>query len=300
MTAPDNGPPMVGWIGLGDMGGPMVTNLCAAGWAVRVFDLSAVAMAEARQSGAVAVDGLSQVVDGTDIVCVVVVDDHQVRKVTIDDGGVLHAMHGGQLLVIHSTILPETVEEIAAVAAARGVSVLDAPVSGARPASIDGTLSIIVGGEVDDLARAKPMFDVVGKHVYHMGALGSGQRTKIVNNVMLHGNHAVMMEALRLATAFDLDEERLLEVVAQSSGNSWLIETFPYIDDILFSHTLAGTEAMYHLMTKELWNAVKSARLRHVGMPVTAVAIETYRNACLERIDQLVARGTFPEIRDED
>jgi 3-hydroxyisobutyrate dehydrogenase len=265
----------VGFIGLGDMGGQMARHIAASGIDLVVFDVRSEAVTRLEQYGARGADSIGAVAQGADIVCICVVDDEQLRAVATE---LLAIGRADQLLVVHSSVRPATMEWLQAeVEASDLAGVVDAPVSGGGPAAKAGTLVFITAGEVELVAQCLPLFSTYGARAYHLGKMGNGQAMKLVNNILLHTNHLIVLEALRLAKSFELPEDEVIEIASQSTGNSWVLQTWGVLDTLLTEHTKAGTDAVYGIFTKEQWNAILVGRERNVALPFTALAVELSR-----------------------
>jgi 3-hydroxyisobutyrate dehydrogenase-like beta-hydroxyacid dehydrogenase len=162
----------------------------------------------------------------SEVVGICVTDGDAVREVTLGPRGVLAGMAAGSVLLIHSTIGVEESEEIAVAAESRGVHVLDAPVSGGGAAAADGRLTVYVGGPADALAVAQPVLETYGDPVLHMGALGSGLRTKLVNNALVAAHFALAHDAFALGEALGIDSTKLGGALTSGSGRSFSLEVF--------------------------------------------------------------------------
>ncbi len=171
-------------------------------------------------AGATAFDSPAEVAAASDVVFSMVVDGEQVAAVLTGEGGAIEAAREGLLCVDCSTIAPGQTRAIGAALAERGARMLDAPVTGSSPRAEDGTLTIMVGGEEGDFARARPMFEAMGKLIVHVGALGQGEMLKLINNSLGAANAAAVAEALLLAQATGVDLDALVEVVSAGSGAS--------------------------------------------------------------------------------
>jgi 3-hydroxyisobutyrate dehydrogenase len=161
----------------------------------------------------------------SDLVCLCVVGDADIDEVTGGEYGVLAAMKPGSVIAVHSTVHPNTCRELAKKADAQGVSVIDAPVSGGGPAASQGRLLVMVGGDADVVERCRPVFETYADPVIHLGDLGSGQTTKLLNNLLFTANLGTAAAALSLADALGVSPDRLTEVVSRSSGNSFALNT---------------------------------------------------------------------------
>lgn len=260
----------IGFIGLGNMGKPMAENLVRAGFAVCVLDLNPDNVADLVALGATAASSPREVAEQSDIICSVVMNDRQTLGVMLpgDGQGVLAGAAPGSLIVIHSTVSAQTCETVASEAAKHEVAVIDAAVSGAAEKSRLGTLSILVGGDDASVKRAGPLFDVVGEHVYHMGALGMGQAAKICNNLISLVNVHVVEEALRLAKTAGIDEARMREVAEASSGDSWTLRNIDNLRELAAIHT-HGNVDMSIFGRKDISLASKLAATLGADLPIT-------------------------------
>jgi 3-hydroxyisobutyrate dehydrogenase len=267
----------VGFIGLGDMGGAIAERIVEKGFPLTVCDLRAAAVAQLTARGASSAANPSALAKGCDIVFVCVVDDRQVIALVQDH--LARHLREDSVLVILSSVRPETMHEIRALLArdAHGnaaVSLLDSPVSGSRPAVAAGTLTLMIGGDATAIARIRPVLEAFSAHIFPTGPLGSGQAMKIANNLMLHMNHLVALEAVRFARAQGISEKALMEVVNTSSGRSWVTETWGLIDDMFRDHPQAGTAGIYDMMVKEMWNAVLLSRSTGTWLPLTGLGVQ--------------------------
>lgn len=219
----------IGFVGLGNMGKPMAERLAGAGLPLTVLDINPAPVADLVALGAKAAANPRELAAASDIVCSVVMNDRQTLALFLDDDGILAGLAPGALIVIHSTVSMATCETLAEAARAKSVHVIDAAVSGAAAKAREGTLTMMVGGDAEQVERARPIFDVGGGATYHMGALGMGQAAKICNNLMCLVNVHVAEGALRLARACGIDEATMRELATKSSGQSWALE---HIDDM--------------------------------------------------------------------
>ena len=210
----------VAFIGLGNMGGPMARNLAKAGHIVRGFDMAAANIAAA---GAVACASAAEAAAGADIVVTMLPAGPHVQKVY---GEVLPAAKAGTLLVDCSTIDVDTARRVATDAAARGLEMLDAPVSGGTTGAEAGTLTFMVGGSEAGFARAQPYLAQMGKTIVHAGGPGNGQAAKICNNMILGISMIAVAEGFSLAAKLGLDAQKLFDISSKSSGQCWSMTTY--------------------------------------------------------------------------
>jgi 3-hydroxyisobutyrate dehydrogenase-like beta-hydroxyacid dehydrogenase len=214
-----------GFIGLGDMGGPMAQCIIDAGfpltlWARRESSLEPYDRAKFTRAATPAELG-----SRSDVVGICVFRDDDVRSVLLGEDGVLAGMQPGGVVMIHATVTVAVCEEIAAAAAERGVELLDAPVSGARAGAEAGTLTVMVGGTAAAMDRAMPVIQSFGKVIRLMGPLGSGQRMKALNNVTGFCNGRIASIAVETGAALGLDPEAVLQILRSGGAASFSIES---------------------------------------------------------------------------
>jgi len=211
----------VGFIGIGIMGSGMARNLVDAGFDVVVWNRTR-SKAEAID-GATVADSPRDVAAECDTVLICVSDSPDVEAVVRGGDGVLAGLRSGTLVVDHSTISPSVTRELAAAVREAGGSWVDAPVSGGSEGAANGTLSIMVGGSEDDVARAMPHFEAMGKTITHVGPVGSGQLVKLVNQMLVVINQLAVSESLLFAEAAGLDLGATLRAVTGGAAGSWML-----------------------------------------------------------------------------
>lgn len=209
----------IGFIGAGRMGAPMVRRLVESGFEVRVLGRTAEKRAAATDLGASAVGEITEAGRDADAVIVCVFTDEQVHEVCLDSG-LLEAMSPGAVLILHTTGSPRTAEAIAERAAARGIEVIDAPVSGGPHDIAAGSVTLFVGGGADAVARVAPILSAYGDPVLHVGPTGAGQRVKLINNAVFAANIGLVCEAVRLGDRLGIEESVLLNAMQHGSGTS--------------------------------------------------------------------------------
>jgi len=214
----------IGFIGLGIMGRPMASNLLRAGFDVVGFDLEASSLERLAGEGGTVATSIARATAEADVVITMLPNHPQVEAVAFGEGGVLESAKPGTLYVDMSSIRPQTSRRIAEVGTEKGVRVLDAPVSGGEQGAIDGVLSIMVGGPVEDFTVATPVFDVLGKTVVHVGPHGAGQTVKAANQLVVGGTYALVAEAIVLLEASGLDAGVGLDVLAGGLAGSRILE----------------------------------------------------------------------------
>lgn len=213
----------IGFIGLGIMGRGMANNILKAGYPLTVWNRSPERMSGLVDAGATAGKSPADVASKSDIVIVCVSDTPDVEHVILGDDGVLSGAASGAIVIDSSTISPAATRKIAATLADRGISMLDAPVSGGSEGAEKGTLSIMVGGDDAAFERALPVFKAFGKTITHTGKSGSGQATKLVNQILCVANMLAASEAMVLAQASGLDLNKTLQAVGGGAGGSWML-----------------------------------------------------------------------------
>ena len=258
----------VGFIGLGIMGKPMAKNLIEAGYELVLFNRTRAKAEELAGDGTVSVAGSPrEVAEGSDVVVTMLPDSPQVREVLTGEGGALEGIREGALLVDMSTISPVVTEELAGKLRERGASMLDAPVSGGDVGAIEGTLSIMVGGSEEDFERARPLFEVVGKTVTHVGPTGAGQVTKAANQIVVALTIEAVSEALVLGSKGGVSPEKILDVLGGGLAGNKVMEVKR---EKFLSHRFdPGFRSELH--HKDLGIALAAGREYGVALPVTAI-----------------------------
>lgn len=211
----------VGFVGIGIMGGGMAANLVKAGFDVVVWNRTR-SKAETVEGAAVA-ESPAEVARRCDVILICVSDSPDVIEVVEGAGGLLEGMRAGSLVVDHSTISPSVTRQLAEKVTEAGGSWVDAPVSGGSEGAVNGTLSIMVGGDDADVARAMPYFEAMGKTITHVGPVGSGQLVKLVNQMLVVINQLAVSESLLFAEAAGLDLDATLQAVTGGAAGSWML-----------------------------------------------------------------------------
>ncbi len=278
----------VAFIGLGHMGGPMAANLVKAGHVVTAFDLSEAALAKAAEAGAIAAPSALAAAEGASVVMSMLPASRHVEALYLGEGGLLACLPAGTLVIDCSTIAPASAQRVAQAAAARGVAMLDAPVSGGTAGAAAGTLTFIVGGEPSALDRARPLLAAMGRHVFHLGGAGAGQVAKLCNNMALGVIMAVTGEALALGASHGLDPRALSAMMAVSTGRSWATEVcnpWPGVKpEAPASRGYAGGFGN-DLMLKDLGLAIEAALQVGAAVPLGELARNLYA------LNRLAGRG---------
>ena len=269
--------PRIAFVGLGNMGGPMAINLKKAGYTVNAFDLSADALAKVREQGVGVAASARDAVKGAQVVISMLPASRHVEALYLGDDGLMGVIEPGALIIDCSTIAPASAQKVAAAATAKGLAMIDAPVSGGVAGAAAGTLTFIVGGAADALERARPVLQGMGKNIFHMGDAGAGQVAKLCNNMALGVIMAVTGEALALGAAHGLDPKTLSQMMAVSTGRSWATEVCnPWpgvLDNAPASRGYSGGFGN-DLMLKDMGLAVEAA----IGIGATVPLGELARN----------------------
>ncbi|SDH93161.1 3-hydroxyisobutyrate dehydrogenase [Pseudomonas benzenivorans] len=270
----------IAFIGLGHMGLPMARNLLKAGFALKVFDLVPAAVAELAKDGAQAAGSAAEAVQGTDVVISMLPASRHVEGLYLGDNGLFARLAPGTLVLECSTIAPESARKVHQAAAARGLGMLDAPVSGGTAGAAAGTLTFMIGGEAATLEKARSIFAAMGKNIFHAGPDGAGQVAKVCNNQVLAVQMIATAEAMALGVANGLEPAVLAEIMRQSSGGNWTLEKYnPWPGVMENAPASKGYTGgfMAELMAKDLGLAQEAAQVTASSTPMGALALQIYR-----------------------
>jgi 2-hydroxy-3-oxopropionate reductase len=211
-------------IGLGIMGGPMAANLLKAGYEVVGYDRGRDKIDTLVERGGRGAGGVPDAVREADVVITMLPDSPDVEAVVLGEGGVLDSVKPGTLLIDGSTIRPDVSARVAEAVRARGARIVDAPVSGGEAGAVEGTLSIMVGGEPDDFEAARPVLEAVGSTVVHVGPAGSGQTVKAANQLIVAGTIQLVAEALVFLEAYGVDTDAAVKVLAGGLAGNRILD----------------------------------------------------------------------------
>ena len=270
----------IAFIGLGHMGLPMARNLLKAGFALRIFDLVQSAVDSLAAEGATPASSAAEAVIGAEVVVSMLPASRHVEGLYLGESGLLQQIAPGSLVLECSTIAPESARKVHAAASARGIALLDAPVSGGTAGAAAGTLTFMVGGDAAVLERARPVLSAMGKNLFHAGPDGAGQVAKVCNNQLLAVQMIGTAEALALGVANGLDAATLAEIMRQSSGGNWVLEKYnPWPGVMENAPASKGYSGgfMSQLMAKDLGLAQEAAQLTTSSTPMGALALQLYR-----------------------
>jgi 3-hydroxyisobutyrate dehydrogenase len=272
----------IGFLGLGNMGGPMALNLLKAGHTLTVFDLSPASLARLVEAGATATASPAAIAQGdVELIITMLPAAAHVKSVYLGDNGLLAHAQPGVLLIDCSTIDPLSAREVAKAATEHGNPMLDAPVSGGTGGATAGTLTFMVGGAPADFDRAQPILAAMGKNIVHCGAAGNGQVAKVANNMLLGISMIGVSEAMALGVSLGMDAGVLAGIINTSSGRCWSSDTYNPFPGVLKTAPASrgytggfGTD----LMLKDLGLASEAAK--QIGQPVIlgALAQQLYQS----------------------
>ncbi|MBZ8118617.1 NAD(P)-dependent oxidoreductase [Roseovarius sp. LXJ103] len=265
----------VAFLGLGVMGYPMAGHLQAAGHDVTVYNRTAAkAQKWAKEHGGKSADTPAAAAAGAEIVLACVGNDDDLRSVCLGADGAFVGMAAGALFVDHTTVSAKVTRELYAAAKDKGLSFVDAPVSGGQAGAENGQLSIMCGGDAGDYARAEPVMDVYAKLVKRIGESGAGQLTKMANQIAIAGLVQGLSEALHFATKAGLDGRDVVEVISQGAAGSWQMSNrYETMLDDHFEHGFA-----VDWMRKDLGICLDTADENGASLPVTALVDQFYKD----------------------
>ena len=272
----------VGFVGTGTMGAPMLGNLVKKGFGVIAYDISPVALANAEKRGATRAESAADAARRSDLVITMLPSSPHVEHAYLAQNGIAEGLQPGRLCIDMSTIDPAVSRRVAQALAANGVRFIDAPVSGGVPRAEDGTLAIMVGGEPRDVEQARPALAAMGANVFHVGGIGSGEVAKLCNNLIAGVSAVAVSEAFRIAEGFGVDAKILTDVIAKSSGNTWVMQFMHPVPGIVPRSASSNDYApgfMTDLMAKDLGLAVNAARELRVPVVVAPAAQQVLRLA---------------------
>ena len=264
----------IGFIGLGIMGRPMAKNLVDAGYTVVGYNRSDEPVDELVSSGGEGAETAAEVATRTDVVITCLPDSEVVAQVMREEHGIIDGLDGGETVIDMSTISPTVTEELAAELDELGVDMLDAPISGGEEGAIDGTLSIMVGGDADVLAEHRELFEVMGETVTHCGPNGAGQVTKACNQIVVANTIEAVSEALVFAEKAGADLEAVVEAISGGAAGCWTLDN--RAPRMIRGNFEPGFFASYQY--KDLRIATDAGEAFGAPMPITEVTHELYKS----------------------
>jgi len=267
----------IGYIGLGIMGKSMARNIMRAGFEVVVHNRSRQSVHTLMAEGAVEAHSPAEVAAQVDVVCTNLPDSPDVELVALGEGGIIDGAHEGLIFIDNSTIKPATTRMIGGRLAERGVTMLDAPVSGGDVGAKEGTLSIMVGGPEQAFNKVMPVFEVMGKTITHVGGLGDGQIAKAANQIMVAAQMVAMGELLILAQKAGADPVKVVQAIRGGAAGCWTLDNKP--QRLFAGNRQPGFKA--YMQAKDLGIVMDTAREYGMALPSSAVHAQLF-NAMLE------------------
>ncbi len=264
----------IGYIGLGLMGKPIATNLLNAGFQLSVFNRSSAPVEELVSMGATSARSPRAVAEVSEVVFTNLPDSPDVEQVVLGREGIIEGASPGTIYVDNSTIKPETARMIAEALGEKGISALDAPVSGGDVGAKAGTLAIMVGGPAEALEKVLPVFEAMGETITHVGESGAGQVAKACNQVMTAAQMVAMGELIMLAQRAGVSAEKVVEAIRGGAAQCWTLDVKP-------PRLFAGDRApgfRAQMMHKDLGIVLDTARAYGVPMPTTASNMQLYES----------------------
>lgn len=265
----------IGFVGLGNMGGPMAANLLTAGHELNAYDIVPTALQAAEAAGAKAVGSGAQAASGAEVVITMLPAGQHVRDAYLGPDGIIAAAQEGALLVDCSTIDVGTARAVGEAAAEAGKDMIDAPVSGGVGGAEAATLTFMVGGADQAFARAEPILEAMGKNIFHAGGPGNGQAAKICNNMILGISMVAVCEGFTLAERLGLDHQKLFDIASTASGQCWSMTSYcPVPGPVPASPANRDFEPGFTaaMMLKDLMLAQDAARAFDATTPLGAEA----------------------------
>ncbi len=267
----------IGFIGVGVMGRPMAHNLLKAGYPCTIYDVNPHPVEALVAEGAKAASSAAEAAQESDMFITMVVNDAQFTATLFDPGNAASVLKPGAVVVGMSTMSMKTVQDAAARLKDRGVDYVDAPVSGGEKGAIEGTLSIMVGGPTEVLERCRPVLEVLGSNIYHVGQnAGDGQAVKMINQLMVCVHNAVAAEALALGEKVGLDKAMLLAIISKSAGNSWI---FSDRGQRMVSEQFSPPKSALSILVKDLGFVVETADAIGYPLILGSVTYQLYKMA---------------------
>lgn len=263
----------LGFIGLGIMGRPMVKNCLKGGHDVIVYDHNPDSINEMVEAGAIAAKNSKEVAKASEIIITMLPNSPHVKAALLDENGILNGAKEGQILIDMSSIAPLASKECAELCKAKGVKMLDAPVSGGEPKAIDGTLSIMVGGDKETFEKAKSILELMGSSVIYCGEIGSGNTTKLANQMIVAVNIAVVAEAFTMAKKAGVDPNVVYQAIRGGLAGSTVMDAKGPM--MLEDNTKPGFRVDLHI--KDLNNAIETGHGVGVPLPLTTSVMEMFQ-----------------------
>jgi 3-hydroxyisobutyrate dehydrogenase-like beta-hydroxyacid dehydrogenase len=279
----------IGLVGAGHLGAAIGRTLLRAGFEVAVNDMRQERVDLLVAAGAQGAPVLGEMSAAVDAVCVVVVNDEQLRDVVET---ITETARPETPVIVHSTVRPETVVQLAELARARGMHLVDAPITGGAEKADLGTLTIMLGGDEDVIQRCWPVFAALGKDIFHVGPSGAGAVIKVVNNLMSYGTYALALEAMSVAASFGVEEDTVTEVLCTGAADSRVLRTWGRTD-----RTRADPESRLGRSmdpAKDLRVAAVTAAAHGIVLPVTSTIVGCMAEKLRVRDKELASNSKPP------
>ncbi|MBV9231791.1 MAG: NAD(P)-dependent oxidoreductase, partial [Chloroflexi bacterium] len=269
-----------GFIGVGVMGRPMVSNLLKAGFPCTIYDVNPTPVEALVAEGATAASSAADVAKACDIFMTMVVDDAQFAATLFEPGNAAQNLKQGAVVMGMSTMSVSMVRDAAARLKDAGIHYLDAPVSGGEVGATRGSLSIMVGGPTAILEYCRPMLSVLGANIYHVGEnVGDGQAVKMINQLMVCVHNAIAAEALTLGEKAGLDKAMLYEIITNSAGNSWI---FGDRGQRMVTETFSPPKSALKILVKDLGFVIDTANKMGHPLILGSITHQLYKMASLK------------------
>jgi 2-hydroxy-3-oxopropionate reductase len=288
----------VGYIGLGLMGKPIAKNILKAGFPLVVHNRSREKVKELVQEGAVEAFSPAEVASQVDVVFTNLPDSPDVEKIVFGEDGIIFGGKPGLIFVDNSTIKPAVARTIAISLAEKGILALDAPVSGGDIGAINGTLTIMVGGPSEALEKVRPIFEVMGKTITHIGDAGSGQIAKAANQIMVAAQMVAMGELLMFAQKSGADPVKVVEAIRGGAAQCWTLDVKP--PRLFNGNRLPGFKAS--MQSKDLNIVMETAKEYGIPLPSCAIDQQLYQSMLqnnLGNLDNSAIISVFENLANE-
>ena len=285
----------VGYIGLGLMGKPIAKNILKAGFQLMVHNRSRGAVDELVALGAESASSPAGMAARVDMIFTNLPNSPDVEMVTLGKDGVIESGNSGLICVDNSTIKPATARKLAEALGKKGIEFLDAPVSGGEIGAQNGTLTIMVGGSEHALEKVRPVLNVIGKTITHVGASGTGQIAKAANQIMVAAQMVAMGELLILAKKSGADPEKVVAAISAGAAQCWALDHKP--QRLFAGERQPGFKAIMQL--KDMNIVMETAREYGIPLPLTAITTQLYAAMCemgMEALDNSAVIGVIEKL----
>ena len=280
---------IIAFIGVGNMGNPMATNLHKAGYKIKVFDISTEMLIKAKDNGLETVNNINELItEKVSIVITMLPEGKHSKEIYLGEDGLINKVSKNCLLIDCSTIDIDTSKKIGKAAEDKEIMMIDAPVSGGVMGAQKATLNRMVGGSVKAFEKAHPILKIMGKNIYHAGKVGSGNGAKICNNMSLGITMIAASESLMLAKRLNIDIKKVHEIMKNASGNSWPIEVYPPLPGLIEgtpSNNKYKPGFSAGMMNKDLKLANECAKTVNAITHLGKMALDIYSKFCEEGND---------------